>query len=162
MEEWSRFFPEQLHHINVQVLHPKPKKRLNSISSKTNSLQNQKTQEIIDNWSRSVSWPLGWLVVVRLAEENYVSSTAGGLISLVNDLMFWSMFALMFSLSRDSMLFVSLFHVQNGWKLHEIGTCIVITWLAFYSVFPRLAVNPKPMVTHWQTMENRHCKSKQL
>ena len=33
-------------------------------------------------------WPLGWLVVVRLAEENYVSSTAGGLISLVNDLMF--------------------------------------------------------------------------
>lgn len=33
-------------------------------------------------------WPLGWLVVVRLAEENYISSTAGGLISLVNDLMF--------------------------------------------------------------------------
>ena len=38
--EWSRFFPKQVHHINVQDFHPA--KRLNSISSETNSCQNQK------------------------------------------------------------------------------------------------------------------------
>ena len=43
------FFPEQIHHINVPVLHPEPKKRLNSISSETNSCQKQEPQKKIDN-----------------------------------------------------------------------------------------------------------------
>ena len=40
LEEWSRFFSKQVHHVNVQDFHPE--KRLNSISSETNSCQNQK------------------------------------------------------------------------------------------------------------------------
>ena len=53
LEEWIRFFPKQVHHIIVQDFHPA--KRLNSISSETNSCQNQKHKQVSFMISQCVS-----------------------------------------------------------------------------------------------------------
>ena len=41
LEEWSEFFPVQIHHFKVVVLQPKPKKMLNHIASQINPVRNK-------------------------------------------------------------------------------------------------------------------------
>ena len=61
LEEWSGFFPEQIHHMNVVILEPKPKKILKLHRNIDKScIKKQKWHEIINHyaWNRSASWPL--------------------------------------------------------------------------------------------------------
>ena len=61
LEEWSGFFPVQIHHINVVILETKPKKILKLHRNIDKScIKKQKWHEIINHfaWNRSASWPL--------------------------------------------------------------------------------------------------------